>query len=107
MSEQVRVLLLNLEAQLKHLGLWRSHPPDPAALASTMPFCVDTLPLQSWLQFIFLPRIQALLDAGVPLPGNTHMLPIAEEAFKPLGGRAAGLLAVIDAIDHAMRKSNE
>lgn len=103
MSEHVKVLLVELERQLKQLQLWNTIPPEPEALASAMPFCVDTLPLQSWLQFIFLPRMHALLDAGARLPGSIHVLPIAEESFKHLGEQAVGLLKVIDAIDQAVR----
>lgn len=103
MSEHIRILLIKLELQLKQLQLWCATSPEPAALASTLPFCVDTLPLQGWLQFIFIPRLHALLDAGAPLPGSIHVLPIAEEAFKHLGEQAAGLLEVIDAIDQAAR----
>ena len=103
MSKHVQMLLVELELQLKQLQLWSEVAPDPAALASTMPFCVDTLPLHSWLQFIFIPRMHILLNAKAELPGSIHMLPIAEEAFKHLGEQAGGLLEVIDAIDQAVR----
>ena len=100
MSDQVKILLSQLEAELKQQQLWRLLPPDPAALASTLPFCVDTLELQSWLQFIFIPRMRALLDANAPLPGNISILPIAEEAFKTLGEQAQPLLRIIEALDN-------
>jgi uncharacterized protein YqcC (DUF446 family) len=32
-------------------------PPSTEALASDQPFCVDTLTLPRWLQFIFLPTL--------------------------------------------------
>jgi len=63
MSDLVKALLGELETELKQQQLWAAAPPDAAALASTLPFCYDTMPLENWLQFIFLPRMQALLDA--------------------------------------------
>ena len=41
-----------LELGLRDLGLWSDVRPDPEALASTMPFCYDTLELEQWLQKI-------------------------------------------------------
>ena len=38
-----------LELGLRDLGLWSDVRPDPEALASTMPFCYDTLELEQWL----------------------------------------------------------
>src|SRR5690606_26562908 len=82
-------------AELKRLQLWSTFPPDARALESTLPFCCDTLPLEQWLQFIFLPRMQALVDARLSLPGKIGILPIAEEAFKSHGERGESLLRLI------------
>ena len=41
--EQMRELLAALELALLDAGWWGSDAPDAAALASTEPFCVDTL----------------------------------------------------------------
>ena len=35
---------------------------------STMPFMYDTLQVEEWLQWVFVPRLHALLDANAPLP---------------------------------------
>ena len=42
-----------LELGLRELGLWSDARPKAEHLASTMPFCYDTLELEQWLQFIF------------------------------------------------------
>ena len=99
MPDTIQQLLNALEAELKQQQLWSTSPPDTQALASTLPFCVDTLPLEQWLQFIFLPRMQALVDARLSLPGKIGILPIAEEAFKQHGERVAVLLMIIARID--------
>ncbi|MEF0565218.1 YqcC family protein, partial [Pseudomonas aeruginosa] len=46
--------LLLIERELRALGWWSESSPAPEALASPEPFCVDTLALEQWLQWIFL-----------------------------------------------------
>ena len=99
MSDEVKGLLSELEAELKQQELWCLQPANPVALASTMPFCCDTMPLEQWLQFIFIPRIQALLDGNHCLPNKISILPMAEEVFKQRGEVLAPLLAIISRID--------
>jgi uncharacterized protein YqcC (DUF446 family) len=106
MSEQVKQLLLQLENELKLQQLWSPLPPDAAALASTLPFCVDTLPLQGWLQYVFIPRMQALLASGAALPANMSLLAIAEQAFAPLGGHTQALLQLIAELDNTVAAAN-
>lgn len=65
-EQQVQERLQAIETQLKQSGLWQAVAPNSAAFASTEPFCVDTMTPLQWLQWIFLPRMQALLDAAAP-----------------------------------------
>lgn len=81
-AEAVQLLLQQVEAELKAIALWQDVAPTPAALASTTPFCLDTLSFNQWLQFFFLPKMQYLLDAQLALPQNMAIAPMAEEAFK-------------------------
>lgn len=99
MSDTVKSLLIALQAQLKQLSLWCDTPPDQAAMASSMPFCYDTMPLEQWLQFIFIPRMHVLLDTQSELPNKISVLPVAEHAFDSLGPAAAPLLAIIQQLD--------
>jgi uncharacterized protein YqcC (DUF446 family) len=99
MSDAVKYLLIQLETELQQQQLWSSVPASNAAMASEMPFCCDTLQLEQWLQFIFLPKIQALLEAQRPLPANVSVWPMAEEAFKKHGHRMTPLLQIIHRLD--------
>lgn len=99
MAKTVQRLLNELEAELRQQQLWRASPPDIAAMASTVPFCYDTLALEQWLQFIFLPRMQALLDAQSALPQNVRILPVAELAFSQHAPQLDALLDIIRCID--------
>lgn len=91
--------LLQLEMELRRQDLWQAEPPAPEALASTEPFCVDTLTLPQWLQFIFLPRMSQLIELEQPLPRQCGIAPVAEEFFRNTGGAEPliKLLADIDA----------
>ena len=82
MSEQRReavVQALNeLEQRLGELGVPAGARPTPEALASTMPFCYDTMDVEAWLQFIFLGRMRELLEQGDPLPESCAITPYLE-----------------------------
>ena len=99
MSDLVKALLGELETELKQQHLWASAPPDAAALASSLPFCYDTLPLENWLQFIFLPRMQALVEGRLPLPNNCGIYPMAELAWAPLTTTHQPLLDALKTLD--------
>ena len=99
MQSEVAEVLIDIEAELRQLGQWQNERPTAEALASDLPFCVDTLTFPQWLQFIFLPTIYALLADGQTLPERCGIAPMAEECFRgtALGGSA--LVAALVRID--------
>ena len=74
--------LIDIEAELRQLNLWEAQTPSAEALASTEPFCVDTLNFTQWLQFIFIPRMYALVNVAQLPPGRCDIKPLAEEYFR-------------------------
>ncbi len=105
--QQTQVLLRAIQAELQSLQLWTELPPSAAALASQAPFCCDTMPLQQWLQYVLLPRMQALIDARLPLPTHISICPIAEEAFAGLGERAWPVINRIADLDELLSGRRE
>lgn len=99
MTEQIQLLLDALESELKQLELWSLVQPDEKALQSRLPFCVDTLRFEQWLQFIFIPKMQLLLDTASPLPTKIALLPLAEQVFNEGDKRFNRLLGIISALD--------
>jgi len=97
----LRPLLHALEAALRDADFWEAQPPSPQALASSMPFMVDTLRIEQWLQWVLLPRLHALLDARAPLPASCSVHPLAEHewAQRHPGPASQAALAVLLAID--------
>ncbi len=82
MRTDVAEVLIDIESELRQLGLWDRIPPSSEALASDQPFCVDTLTLPQWLQFIFLPTLYQLLESDQALPARCGIAPMAEEFFR-------------------------
>lgn len=98
----VAALLDALQAELERVDQWEPAPPPPEALASPLPFAVDTLRFSQWLQWIFIPRTRALLDAHGRLPLKSAILPMAEEALAETDWDQSRLLALIGRIDRAL-----
>jgi uncharacterized protein YqcC (DUF446 family) len=102
MSTAIAALLIDIEAELRTLGLWDNVPPPPAALASEQPFSIDTLTLPQWLQFIFLPTIYGLLEQGEALPERCGIAPMAEQYFNGTELASAALEAALLKMDQLL-----
>ena len=96
---EIAALLIDIEAELRRLQQWQAEPPAAEALASTEPFCIDTLTLPQWLQFIFLPRMYALMELQQLPPGKCGIAPLAEEYFAPLKLDSAVLQRQLEQLD--------
>ncbi|MEW5248264.1 YqcC family protein [Microbulbifer sp. 2201CG32-9] len=97
--------LLRLEAELRRLKLWSLETPTAEALASTEPFCLDTLTLPQWLQFVFLPRMRQLVESGQPLPRRCGIAPVAEEFFEN-SGHFHALIEQLREIDRRLERGS-
>ena len=80
-TARIRELLQSIEAEMRALDLWSSTPPPAEAFASSQPFCHDRMAFEQWLQWVFVPRMHALLDGGGPLPERCGIAPLAELTF--------------------------
>lgn len=96
--------LIDLEAALRTAGLWQRQRPPAEALASQQPFCVDTLELPQWLQFVFIPRMRMLLESNQSLPDNCAIAPMVEEFGRDRDLSLDELAAVLARIDAALTR---
>ena len=99
MSQAVIELLVTMETELRQQNVWSALPPSPEAMASDMPFCVDTMAFSQWLQWIFIPRMRALIDAKAPLPKGANITPYAEESLRFEAVDAAPILRILTALE--------
>lgn len=101
-TEQVTALLLKIRTEMEELKLWQSSPPPAEALASTQPFCIDTLHFTEWLQWLLIPRLQEMIRQEIPLPQSSQIHPMAEEVFKQMQADTDALLALINRLDETL-----
>lgn len=97
----VRVLLDTIEVELKQLGLWSASEPEAEALASRLPFCVDSLPFQQWLQFVFIPKMRALHEQNLAYPVGSGVASMAEEVFRD-NAQAGALIKLLQRTDQEL-----
>lgn len=97
--------LINIEKELRELRLWEAEMISAAALMSAQPFAVDTMSFPQWLQFIFLPRMHALIEQQAPLPCSCSIAPMAEHYFSAMGLPTVALLNHLKNIDALLSQS--
>lgn len=97
-AQQLLHLLRQLSPLMDSLGLWQQEPPSLEALSSNEPFSVDTLRPEQWLQWVFLPKMQALIAQKQPLPQGCSISPYFSECWKEQRAYAP-LLALLASID--------
>lgn len=91
--------LLLIERELRVQGWWAEQSPSAQALASREPFCVDSMAFEQWLQWIFLPRMKQILEAGGELPGVSGIQPMAEQVYSDRSEQAAELIRLLGEFD--------
>lgn len=96
---QVTQCLRKIENILQDAGLWQTCAPNFAAFDSQEPFCVDTMTPLQWLQWVFLPRMAALIGAGAALPDKLAIAPYYEVALEGDIPSRATLLHALNEID--------
>ncbi len=95
LAEQV----LLIERELRLLGWWGIQAPAAERLASTAPFCVDTLSFAEWLQWVFLPRMKVILESSAALPAGCAIRSMAEVAWQAEGEKVNALLEALGEFD--------
>lgn len=93
-------LLQQLSPLMDSLGLWQQEPPSLEALSSQEPFSVDTLRPEQWLQWVFIPKMQALIEQQSQIPKGFSITPYFSECWKEHTeyGPLLALLASIDEV---------
>ena len=84
--------------------MWSGARPAEEALGSTLPFCCDTLAIEQWLQFVFLPRMAALVEAGGALPDSSAIRPMLSETLALPEAEMATLLQLVGDLDELLSR---
>ncbi|MDP5254865.1 MULTISPECIES: YqcC family protein [unclassified Vibrio] len=97
-DQSLSLLLTQLESALKEAQCWQVEPPSSEQMASQQPFSLDTLAPEAWLQWVFIPKLRALIDDKKPLPRGYSIRPYFEQSWQN-DTRYQAILAVIADID--------
>jgi len=93
--------LEQLETVMEQEDVWPKKMPAEQdlknAMESAVPFAVDCLAFESWLAFIFIPKMRVLLTQEMPLP-PMQIAPAAEIYLSSGHQRTLSQLQVIDNI---------
>ncbi|KFX20724.1 YqcC family protein [Pectobacterium betavasculorum] len=95
----IRQSLFDIERALRESPFWQVVPPEDGAFNSTEPFSLDTMRPEEWLQWVFLPRMHALLDSDLALPTELALLPYFEDALEGTPEQTAAILLRIKQLD--------
>ncbi|MGR4067582.1 YqcC family protein [Billgrantia sp. C5P2] len=105
--EELDVALRRLEATMKATNMWRMSAPTPDAYESEQPFCIDTMNLPQWLRFVFIARLDALVEAEAPMPAKCDVAPVVDTYLAQQGTRATDRLLMCKAIEEIDRLVTE
>ncbi len=97
--QQLQTALLELEAAMKAANLWRMPTPEASAFASQQPFCIDTMSLPQWVRFVFIARLNALIDANAPMPAKCDVAPAVAAYLMQEKVRASDQVLVVRAVE--------
>ena len=93
--------LEQLETVMEQEDVWPKKMPAEQdlknAMESAVPFAVDCLAFESWLAFIFIPKMRVLLTQEQPLP-PMQITPAAQIYLSSANQRTLSQLQVIDNI---------
>ena len=92
---------------MKATDLWRISTPTVEAYASQQPCCIDTMTLLQWLRFVFIPRLDARVEAKAPLPAKCDVTPVVDTYLAQQGTRASDRLLLLKAVEEIDRLVTE
>ncbi len=97
--QQLQTALLELEAAMKAANLWRTPTPDAAAFASQQPFCIDTRSLPQWVRYVFVARLNALIEAEAAMPAKCEVASAVAASLMQEKVRASDQPLVVKAVE--------
>jgi uncharacterized protein YqcC (DUF446 family) len=98
--ELVAARLDEIEAELHASGFWQRDPLPPDKYQFTQAFGLDTMAFSQWLQFVFIPRVRAIIAERGQFPAHSMVGAQAVREFDgvPAADRLVDLLADFDAL---------
>lgn len=96
--------IAGIEAEMKRIGWWREEPLPPEMYNFTRAFAMDTMPYAYWLQFVFIPRVRAIIAERGQFPPSSS---VGAQAIREFDGQdeAQELVHLLCEFDALFRSS--
>jgi uncharacterized protein YqcC (DUF446 family) len=98
--DQIQSKLQEIKEEMQRTGMWQGEPLDASRHQFIAPFARDTMTFSQWLQFVFFPQVEEILDTYDTLPKDSAVGTIARTQYKnqPEVQRLVELLSEFDAL---------
>jgi uncharacterized protein YqcC (DUF446 family) len=105
MQERVQAKIAEIEQEMKRIGYWQSEPLRPEQYEFRSAFAMDTMAFSQWLQFIFIPRVKNMIEAGEKFPPDSQN---GAQAVREFDGddRAQKLVDLLSEFDEIIRQGS-
>lgn len=98
-KQQLKVILAEIEQELRNLNLWNTKRPNEKAFRSKSPFFLDTMEFHQWLQYVLIERFNEIIESDQELPKKCAIFAYAFEVYKDSKAEKMKLLKVIHKFD--------
>ncbi len=93
-------MILAIEAEMQHIGFWSDEPLPAEDYRFSLAFGMDTMSFAQWLQFIFIPRVRAIIEERGEFPARSMVGAQAARELNtdPQAARLVSLLSEFDGL---------
>jgi len=81
--KKIKTKIEQIENEMKRIKLWQEEPLPPEQYDFRQAFAMDTMAFSQWLQFIFIPRVQQLVESKGPFPSESN---VGVQALREMDG---------------------
>lgn len=78
-GREVAGKILEIEEEMKRLGLWQDGPLREEQYEFRQAFAADTMTFAQWLQFVLIPKVKGIIEAGGEFPARSE---VGAKAFR-------------------------
>lgn len=80
-TERARAKILEVEQEMKKIGIWQNAPIAEAAMQFKEAFGADTMTFAQWLQFVLIRRVREIIESNGEFPARSQVGAYAVREF--------------------------
>jgi uncharacterized protein YqcC (DUF446 family) len=101
---QAAVVIDQIEAEMRAIGLWQPEALEPSRYEFSQAFAMDTMTFSQWLQFVFVPRVREIINAYGAFPAQSMVAAQAVREYDSLP-EASKLVSVLSGFDALIERT--